>query len=438
MSQGRKHILPPPELELPRTLHDDRHRIEEAQVPIVTISATYKSEIAEHLGEHSRVINEAVLSRAHYSMSMAVFSQADLMGLTSWYVDPMNYVSQEGWKKIAFVERVGKLTARVPLLKTVKGLADTFVRGKLPIQDAIEKPLLYVTERAHFPIVSLHAIAGSVIAKSGKEVVQVVTDPFVRPEYIPEIERKNVVFAVFDQQTKDEFLSVAKKLKMNLPDKRIVITGPPVDPKIVAVRSQKNPIAYKSRELRLVVATGGLGTNKGEIRQLLDNVLPKIESEKISLLLYAGTQNDFKEMFLELCSKYEIEAGDVDSLAKVRIIYNESIMQANRDLVKHAFYWADGFVTKPSGDMAYDAVAAGCFILSLDPWGYWEKKIEENFTARQIATRADADNFMEQIKKLSKSSWIEKAIQNALDIDKIYLEGAKRIVDLQQNLAYNE
>lgn len=434
MAQGRKHILPPPELELPRTLHGDRHRLEEVQVPVVTISATYKSEIAEHLGERSRVLDEAVFSRAHYSMGVAIFAQASRMGLTAWYVDPMNYVTVSDWGKIAFVERVGQLVARVPLFRTLKNISEKFVRQKLPVANAVQKPLIYVTQRARFPIICLHALAGSIIADEGKKVLQVVTDPQIRPEYIPEMGNSNIVFAVFDESTKDKFLDKSRELGISLDENRIVVTGPPVDPRIVDIRNLKSPSAFKKRGLRLVVATGGIGTNKDEIKELLENLLPELKKNTIQLILYAGTNWDFKEMFYNLCKKHNIR--DMDS--RVRIIYDESIVVANQELIDKAFSWADGFVTKPSGDMAYDAVAAGCFLLTLEPWGEWEKVIENVFVEKEISKKADVHNFASQINELARAGWIEKAIKNAINIDKIFLTGAKRIVDLQQKLAYNE
>lgn len=430
----RKHTLPPPEFELPRTLHDDRHRMEEVQVPVVTISATFRSDIAEHLGEQSRVVDEAVFSRAHYSMSVAVFSEATNRGLTSWLVDPTNYVSREDWKKIVFVERLGQIAARTPVIKRIKDFFDTFARGRLPISSAIEKSLLYLTGKTTLPIISLHYETGNILTRAGKKVVQVVTDPHVRPQYLIEANRETVSFAVFDEYTREIFLQKAKDMGIAVSLDRVVATGPPVDPRIVKARKGKKSDSYKKRHLRLVVTTGGLGTNKGEIKTILEQLFSKIAELRIELILYAGTQADFKEMFYSIARDKNVSIGDIESSLPVRVVYDESIIRANQELIEHAFSWADGFVTKPSGDMAYDAVAAGCFLLTLEPWGEWEDNIHKVFSALGIAQKANTEDFVRQIADI-KNSWIEGAIEKALRIDKLFLGGAKKIVDLQQKLS---
>lgn len=434
MPSEATHILPPPELELPRTLHDDRHRFEEVQVPIVTVSATFHQEIFEQLGERPRVFGEVVLSRAHYSMSVAVFEAARLQKLTAWLVDPTNYVSASDWRRIVFIERVAETTARVPILRRLKDFVDSFARGRLPLARAIETPLLYVSEHTTRPIISLHYEAGNILARAGRSVLQVVTDPHVRNNYLLEADRPNIIFAVFDNTTKEEFIRRGEKQGKKLDSDKVVVTGPPVDPRIVQARYGKAPINYRKRGLHLVLTTGGLGTNKGEIKEILEKLLPTVESQNISLILYAGTHRDFREMFYQMSEKLSSGAGDIDSGSRIRVIYDPSIIRANQELVEHAFSWADGFVTKPSGDMAYDAVAAGCFLLTLEPWGEWEENIEKLFTGLDIATKADTKDFAKQLARLDESGWIKKALQKSLGIDKLFLNGAKQIVDLEQKL----
>ena len=90
MSKG--HKLPPDELGLKRTLHDDRHEFEKTDVPVVTISATFRTALAKKYGIEAKT-EEAVFSRAHFSMANGVFLQARKMGFSSWLVDPTNYFS---------------------------------------------------------------------------------------------------------------------------------------------------------------------------------------------------------------------------------------------------------------------------------------------------------------------------------------------------------
>lgn len=432
MSKGRKHILPSQDLELPQTLHIDRHRLEEVQVPIVTVSASFKGDMEEELTEQAKT-HDVVFSRAHYSMAVAILIEAQREKLSTWIVDPTNYMSVHDAKKIEFIEKVGKIAARFPIVKKAKDFLDNLVRSKSPFQSSILEPLKYVTERAKVPIISLHYEAGNLLASWGRRVLQVVTDPHVREHYLYEAQRKNITFAVFDKPTQASFIHLAHEKKIDISEDRVIVTGPPVDPRIVEARVKKSPGNFKKRALRLVVATSGLGTNKGEIEELLKSVIPLIKEKKLELILYASTHPDFRDMYNSV-EALGVGVGEEGSNEPVRVIYDSSIVTANRKLVEHAFAWADGFVTKPSGDMAYDAVAAGCFLLTLSPWGIWEENIERIFSGLSISRRADPPNFHEQLIKLKQSGWIEKAIGKALGIDELYLKGAQRIVDLQQKL----
>ena len=422
----RPHIYPPGHLDLPKTLHTDRHKLEEVEVPVVTISATYKRQIAEERGELAKVFDEIVFSRAHYSMAHGIVEQAKKMKLSSWLVDPTNFVSAEEWRLLARTEKLGELVARYPLLKKMKDIADTFIRSKLPIADAIREPLTYVTYRTRSPIVSMHYESGNILAVLGKQVLQVVTDPHVRPNYLQESERKNISFAVFDEETRTAFLDLAKKLGKTIDPQRIVVTGPPIDPRIVKCRTGKS--SYDgSRPLRVVITTSGLGTNRGEIKQALESLIPGIKSKKIEVVLYASTHPDFKAIFEEVLEKHDVKSG-------ARVLYHRSIVDANEDLIKTAFPWADCFITKPSGDMAYDAAASGCFFLTLEPWGEWEVNVQNIFENLGISRRAEPSRIYTQIEHLIESGWAAKAQERALKIDDLYLNGAKEIVDLQRKL----
>ena len=94
MPSSRPHIYPPENLDLPLTLHLDRHKLEEVDVPVVTISASFKRQIAEERGEVAKDFDEIVFSRAHYSMARAITVEAKRKKLTSWLVDPTNFVTK--------------------------------------------------------------------------------------------------------------------------------------------------------------------------------------------------------------------------------------------------------------------------------------------------------------------------------------------------------
>jgi hypothetical protein len=142
-------------------------------------------------------------------------------------------------------------------------------------------------------------------------------------------------------------------------------------------------------------------------------------------------------MALDLAKEAHVAVGELDDeKAKFRLIHHPQIMDANELLIKYGFPWADGFITKPSGDMAYDAVASGSFLLTLQEWGEWEHNIRRNFAERGIGRKAIVDDIVSQLETLSRAqgqdqSWIEHAMQQAQIIEKSdpnYLNGAKNIL----------
>lgn len=433
----KSYLKPDPGLDFREVLQRDKERLTKVDVPIVTTSASFKSDLTKSFGEQSTSKGrDIVFSRGHFSMAIALYEQAAEKNLSTWLIDPTNYVSKKDWGKFKEIVAVGQLVARFPLLKHIKDFLDTKVRGKLPIAQAITSPLLYATADITKPILSVHYETGNILGKDGHVVLQVVTDPHIRPQYLEEASRKNIYFAVFNQQTQKEFKQKAQEAKVDIDKDRIVVTGPPVDPRITRARLGKSPDSYKKRPLRLVIATGGLGQNKDEISTLLNAIGPLIQKNQIQVILYASTLPDFREMYEDIADKYNIpiSAGVQDENSPLRIIFSSSIVDANQALIEHAFSWADGFVTKPSGDMAYDAAAAGCFILSLTPWGDWEVNIEKIFSNLSILKKADAKNLDSQIQELSQNGWFSQAINNALRIEKTFLTGAQNIITLQQKL----
>ena len=143
MAVQNEHTIVPPELELPRTLHDDRHRFETVDVPVVTTSASFRSDIAHNLGEKTKELTtDIVFSRAHYSMAVGIMRAALEEKLNTWLIDPVNYVTGQDWDKVVFLAKTGKLIARLAILKRLKDLFDTVVRGKSPLTQVIPVPLI--------------------------------------------------------------------------------------------------------------------------------------------------------------------------------------------------------------------------------------------------------------------------------------------------------
>jgi len=421
-----------------KILEDDREQLARTEVPIITISGTFREEIKDFYGlpsEHSTT--DVVFSRAHFSMALGTAIEAwgdTIQPDKAWIADPTNYVAKNKWSKVLFTEFIGKTLARQPLLHQLKDFLDRFGRNKLPILDSITAPLLYLTEKVQRPIVCFHIAAGNILVEHGKRVIQIITDPHVRPEYVVHAHNPNMSYCVFDERTKLEVLEVAAVHHIKVDPQRIIVTGPPIDPRIVVARRKK--VAWRSGPLKLCITTGGLGTNKNEIRRILQQILPTLHhSAPYKLVVYAGTQKDIYEMVKELAQEQHIKiAADKDLEAPFRLLYHPQILEANELLIRYGFHWADGFITKPSGDMAYDAVASGCFLLTLQEWGVWEQKIRELFEQKDIAVRAESEHFLEQLRVLQSAqsgiSWIERAMNHSLGIEKLFLLGNKKIIEV--------
>lgn len=444
--------------QLEKTLKLDKQFLIETKLPIITVSASYQEDLKGLHGlPENETMQDVVFSRAHYSMALAIAIAAWDKAIDhhkAWIVDPTNYVSQKDWKKIELTQTIGKTIARHPFLKTIKDFIDKFGRSKLPILASITPPLLHLTEHLNQPILSLHIAAGNILASQRKKIVQVITDPHVRDEYVSYADQDNMVFCVFDEKTKIEFLEKAAILDKKVDPKKIIVTGPPVDPRVVQAR--ENKVAWRNGPINLVVTTGGLGTNKYEIKQILAKLLPLLRKQPspINLCLYAGTHQDILEMAQKMAKSERIKTQVITEISnqaffdknqksllnqqKFSIIYHPQIVDANEILVKNAFAWADGFITKPSGDMAYDAAAAGCFLLTLNEWGEWEENIRETFEQLGISRKAEVDHIDKQIQVLlhaerGHNSWIESAMNNSLSLRGNYLKGAKQIIGAYQN-----
>lgn len=440
----------------------DAKQLRMTKFPIVTVSATFREQLKKFYGDR---INESsrdiVFSRAHFSMALGLAVQAwtrrpgkqgeeETCELSAdipichpskaWLIDPTNYVQSQDWAKIQSTESIGRLLARNSILKWIKDKIDTVVRNRLPITSAITPPLLKVFSQVERPIISFHYESGNILAGAGKKVVQVVTDPHVREQYLKFAELPNIRFCVFDEQTKLDFLKKADLLKKKVDPDHIIVTGPPIDPRIVIARKDKSPSHLLERPLRICITTGGLGTNKDEMHTILHELFDFLRRRPfpIQILAYAGTNLDFADMIREVAKDEHIKIDNLeDENAHFRLIAGNRIMELNDQLIMHGFPWADVFITKPSGDMAYDAAAAGCALLFLKSWGEWEDNIEKVFTELGVGIRAVPKHIKQQITDLSahQKNWFMDAQQKSLDLPKIFLHGSAKILHVAETWA---
>ncbi len=432
----------PEDLEFRRTAHEERHLLETVEIPIVTVSATFKEELIKEFGENPvEVTPDVTFSRAHYSMANALVVAATHNKKTFWMIDPTNYVSAKDWPKIMFTQRMGRLIARSPLLKELKDLMDTRLRNQLPLTSAIKEPLTYVTGRVTRPIISLHYEAGNILLENGKTVLQVVTDPHVRPQYLTHADNPKLSWAVFDELTKARLIELGYILGHKIDEKRVTVTGCPVDPRIILKDKNTAITGYRHRPLRLAITTGGLGTNKDEITTLLTNLSPAIKKGEVHIAAYCGVHEDFETMFTTFARVHRIKIGENhDVQAPFRIFHGHDIVDANELLLDYVFPWADGFISKPSGDMAYEAIAAGCFLLTLHPWGEWEENIRAVTEGMGVSIRADIENIVAQLQAIThmpiekNKPWVELALEKAQHHAKPLSQGAFNILKLHTKL----
>lgn len=427
----KNRVNPPKELDLKKALYGERILFEKTQVPIVTVSASYRKELADKYQTTVHTPADIVFSRAHYSMAEAIRQQAILAKKKAVVSDPINFVSKKDWNKIETTEKIGKIIARYKILKDIKDRLNNLVRGSSPVGKVIKKPLLYLTEKTRQPIISVHYEAGNILVKNGKTVIQCVTDPHIHPQYLESLPSPKITFAVFDEKTKTMLLDEAKRLNKKIEDKQVVVTGAFIDPRLNKIGKTKK--IFKTNEpINIAITTGGLGTNLKEIKNILESFRKLLEPpEKIRLFLYAGTHVDFRNFFEEYAGKNNIRIGNLDDEeAKIRILYDDSIIDANENLIKYMFPWADGVITKPSGDMAYDAAAAGCFLLFLEPWGSWEENIQKIFIKKQIGFDLDTDNALGHLQSLLRSGKLKKAMEETIKMDSLFRDGSKNIINL--------
>ncbi len=357
----------------------------------------------------------------------------------AWIVDPTNYVQHKDWSRVAMSETVGRLMARYSLLEWAKkNILDTFGRKKFPLAEEITPPLMYLFQNVHKPILSFHIVTGNILAHAGKQVVQVVTDPHVREDYVQCAHLSNITFCVFDEQTRYEFLEVAALHGKKVDENRVIVTGPPIDPRVIAVRAGKRADSWRRRPLRVLLTTGGLGTNKDELESILKQLLPHTRRHhhgKIQVVYYAGTNRDHVDMVKKVAKELNgisVSEDMSDRQASLRVLYADDIVDANNLLLAYGFPWADLVFTKPSGDMAYDAVAAGCAVLFLRPWGEWELNIQAIFTQLGVARVAEVKDISAQLEHIMDRTlevpWIESALEKTRLLPPEFSRGASEIV----------
>ncbi len=478
--------------ELKKIYQADKKLLEQTKIPIITVSASFREDLKGlHHQKEKDNSTDIVLSRAHYSMALGIAIQAwgnSIDPKKAWLVDSTNYVSNAAFKSVQITDLIGRTIARWPILKMLKDIVDKFGRSKMPILDNVTPPTLYLGSGIKKTILSFHIVTGNILAAEGKKVVQMITDPHVRSDYLQNAHLPNMKFLVFDEATKESFFEVAKQIGKKIPKDQIkdkvIVTGPPIDPRIVDCHKEKT-IWTDERPLRICLTTGGLGTNKPEIKSILEQMLPILKQQALGqktdlvetqLVFYAGTHEDHKNMAIEIAQANDLAyqiispndpanfginnkiktSKNEENKHRFRIIYHPQIVDANELLIQKGFSWADVFISKPSGDMAYDAVASGAALLTLKEWGEWEYNVRAVFEKNGTAIQAQTNNIAKQLTELAQTnehtsesaipaggtrpvpklkaneqrSWIGQAMKNSRQLDHDFYHGAENILKI--------
>ena len=479
--------------ELKNIYQKDKKLLEQTQIPIITVSASFREDLKGlHHQKERDTSTDVVLSRAHYSMALGVAMEAwgnKIDPKKAWLVDSTNYVTNQAFKSVQLTDLIGKTIARWPLLKSLKDIVDKFGRSKMPILDNVTPPTIYLGSGVQKTILSFHIVTGNILAAEGKKVVQMITDPHVRSDYLQNAHLPNMRFLVFDEATKEAFFKLAKEIGKKIPKDQIkdkvVVTGPPVDPRVINC-NQKKEVWTKDKPLKICLTTGGLGTNKTEIKSILEQILPILKEQALDkktdlvptqLIFYAGTHSDHKDMAIQIAKENNLSyqlispkdpanfvingkttAREINNLEiktpRFQIIYHPQIVDANELLIQKGFPWADLFISKPSGDMAYDAVVSGAALLTLKEWGEWEYNVRAVFENNGTAMQAKVSNIVEQLIEITQSSdatfktnklasanrpvpsvkenrqfsWLEQAMKNSKKLDHNFYHGAENIL----------
>jgi hypothetical protein len=157
-------------------------------------------------------------------------------------------------------------------------------------------------------------------------------------------------------------------------------------------------------------------------------------------MYYAGTNSDHAQMVQNVAQEHGVKISPPhERQAALRLLTADDIVDANNLLLAYGFPWADVVYTKPSGDMAYDAVAAGCAVFFLKPWGDWERNIQGILTNAGVAQITDLESVTEQLLEAVNRDyakpWLEEALEKTRLQSPEFYQGARNILQAAQQVA---
>ncbi|MFA5136150.1 MAG: hypothetical protein WC489_02030 [Patescibacteria group bacterium] len=143
-----------------------------------------------------------------------------------------------------------------------------------------------------------------------------------------------------------------------------------------------------------------------EIQEILGELSAWIKSGKVELSVFLGTNMDLAERLHKQLSKLGLN----DPLFTVNIVSGTDKEELNKS-AQQMLISADFVCSKPSGDRAYEACAAGCPLLSLFALHPHEEKIFEMLQEQGMAVKCKTSHLKRQIEEIITNNGIIQMIQ---------------------------
>jgi hypothetical protein len=367
-------------------------RLGKADIPVLTIAG-------------SPLIG-GYLTMAHDCMMRGFIHAAEQAGREVCGVDVLDYLTtteeQDGLVDMAKLPRlvvrteIGSQLLHNPVVQKM--------RGGLGFEEILKEKVLELVEKVdkETVIVVFHYGVAKTLIEAGYSVLVAVTDPSAELthagyyDFLTEENKDKVCYGTMDQLTKEWLIENGGVKQENIRE-----VGSFVSPKLVKAGKSKVENRLKhweecmngEKKFHVGIFTGGLGTNFWEMRDVVLSLVPLVEEEKLKISVFFNMNTDLRDHLKDILNKndytnksIEVYASrDKDELNKKSI----EILQA-----------ADLVFTKPSGDKAFETLAAGCIPMFLFPLHPHEVRIREYVYQTGVGIEAEEYHYLHQVKKV--------------------------------------
>ncbi len=214
-----------------------------------------------------------------------------------------------------------------------------------------------ISQNPNTVFVSTHFTPANIASKAlpDQKVFLYVTD--IHPHPIWAIKRKNIIYLVPVQETKEILISYG------IDRNNIKVASFPIHPTLLKNNQQraKKRIANLKKEhsTDVLIISGGAGTGRFQMENLLSTFAAPAHDNKVNITYLASTmklRNQLKE--------YRVTEGLPDSAVEIDTYKPENLYKAMK--------WAEVMITKAGGDITFEALAEGLPIYTLKDVGAHE------------------------------------------------------------------